>query len=327
MEVNTHEKLRDLLSSLMSSKSGENPRMFSSTLQREINRYFDTHNLRVSFDQTYHNACPNCKAMRYAIMEQLQQYKKLKFKYDALVVRRENSREEGPSNTEMEAEKLEMNRRKEHEYQIVNELASHSRRDMHIRRALKVMSDHFRNVENDWIKRGLFKTEDPMWNRLPSHAIITHQDDMTKVDLPYFIESASADITRWRFDANAHVSAVNDDAVVFSHEQGTGSKNSSCVAEEIILDHIIRCRGEAIMIVTSDNAAVGRNWLCSVALPQYIVDQGLADVVLIVFLENNHGKWLADMLFGQLQTKRRKTTLLGTDCLLKEFESIKRKRR
>lgn len=60
----------------------------------------------------------------------------------------------------------------------------------------------------------------------------------------------------------------------------------------------------------SDNASVDNNWPPTIALPQYIVDQGISDVprlvpplVLIIFLENNHVKWLAGMLFGQLQTR------------------------
>lgn len=148
---------------------------------------------------------------------------------------------------------------------------------------------------------------------------------MSKVDLPHFIVSASSDITRWRYDASAHVSAVNGDCTVLSHEQGSGPKNASSVMELIILDHTLRCRGEGIKVVVSDNASVGKNWLTTVALPQYFVDQGLADVVLIVFLENSHGEWFSDMLFGQLQTRQRRTTILGIDGLLKEFESINRK--
>lgn len=62
-----------------------------------------------------------------------------------------------------------------------------------------------------------------------------------------------------------------------------------------------------------------------VALPRYFVDQGLAEIVVVVFLENNHGKWLADMLFGQLQTRIKRSTLLGMDSLLTEFEQINRK--
>lgn len=95
--------------------------------------------------------------------------------------------------------------------------------------------------------------------------------------------------------------------------------------EWILLGHILRCRGEGIKIVVSDNASVGKNWLTTIALPQYIVDQGLADVVVMIFLENNQCKWLTDMVFGELQIRRRRSTILGIDALLSEFESINRK--
>lgn len=41
-----------------------------------------------------------------------------------------------------------------------------------------------------------------------------------------------------------------------------------------------------------------------------------------VFLENNHGKYLADMLFGQLQ--KRQSTIIEIDGLLRGFECINR---
>lgn len=56
-----------------------------------------------------------------------------------------------------------------------------------------------------------------------------------------------------------------------------------------------------------------------------MVDQKLADVVVIVYLENNHGKVLADLIFGQLQIRRRRSTIPGIDALLSEFESINRR--
>lgn len=90
--------------------------------------------------------------------------------------------------------------------------------------AVKMMGDHFRGVERSFHQLKVYERPSQGWNTLLGHACITHQDDMTKVDLPYFVESASADITRWRFDVNAHVSAVTNDAVVFSHDQGAGSK-------------------------------------------------------------------------------------------------------
>lgn len=146
---------------------------------------------------------------------------------------------------------------------------------------------------------------------------------MTKVDLPSFVVEASADITRWRYDVEAHVNAITHAKDVYSHEQGSGAKNGSSIIENILLDHLLTCSGESVKIVVSDCASVGRNWLTTVCLPQYLVHQGLADVVLIIFLENNHGKWLADMLFGQLQKRRKRSTILGIDGLLQEFEKIR----
>ena len=148
---------------------------------------------------------------------------------------------------------------------------------------------------------------------------------MSKLDLPHFVVTASSDITRWRFDVNAHVSSVLNDAVVLSHEQGTGSKNASAIVEEILINHVLTCRGQSIRIIISDIAAVGKNWITTIALPQHIVDQGLAEDVLVIFLENNHGKYLADMLFGQFQSRRRRSLLLSVDDLLDGFESINRK--
>lgn len=72
---------------------------------------------------------------------------------------------------------------------------------------------------------------------------------MAKLDLPHFVVSASSDITRWRFGANAHVSALHKDSFVFSNEQGTGPKNASAIAKEILLSHLLRCRGEAITVI------------------------------------------------------------------------------
>lgn len=45
----------------------------------------------------------------------------------------------------------------------------------------------------------------------------------------------------------------------------------------------------------------------------------------MLFLENNHGKWLADILFGQLQIRRKRCTVLGIESLLSDFELINRK--
>lgn len=189
----------------------------------------------------------------------------------------------------------------------------HISRDSDIRQFLKRLVDYFRKSENHYVDMEQKDIAPFGWAGRPyhaRHAILTHRDDMTKFDLPCFIQTASSDITRWRYDVNAHVDVISGRTIVFSHEKGGSQKNASWLIELILLDHIIRCRGEGIKIVVSDNASVGKTWLTTIVLPQYLVGQGLAEIALIVFLENNHGNWLADLLFGQLQTRRRRCTVL-----------------
>lgn len=54
-----------------------------------------------------------------------------------------------------------------------------------------------------------------------------------------------------------------------------------------------------------------------------MVDQGLCQIAIVLFLENIHGKYLADMLFGMLQTRMRSSTVLGVDGLLAEFSKVR----
>lgn len=204
---------------------------------------------------------------------------------------------------------------------ILKELTYQNARDAMVRKFLKDMTDFFRNVENSY--RQLGRNAPFEWRGRHDHAIFTQQDDMKKVDLPCFVRTAPSDITMWRHDVNAHVNAINDESMMFSHDQVGGFKNASSIME-VLLDHVLRCKREGIKVVASDNPRVGRTWITVFALPQYILDQGLADIALIVFLENNHGNWPADILFGQLQTRRKRSTIVGIDSLLREFESIRR---
>lgn len=57
-----------------------------------------------------------------------------------------------------------------------------------------------------------------------------------------------------------------------------------------------------------------------------MVYQGLCDIVLTVFFENNHGKYIADGLFGQLQRIRLRSNIVAIDALLAEFEKVKKRR-
>lgn len=321
-EINTKDKLRKELAKELGADDTVDEQISESTLQRMIDSYLKAGGCRIVFSQNDHNACPNCKTLKYAVLQYHHQEKQLQKLYekdfDSLPRPFEKTTHE-----ESERMLAELRTKQYQEKESLKVLNEHTMRDASIRKTVKAWGDHFRSVENDYRKNP--ERLAGGWNSLSDHAIITHQDDMTKVDLPHFVTHVSGELARWRFDINAHVSSVNDDCVIFSREQGTGSKNSSAIAEMIILDHLVRCRGEAIKVVVSDKASVGKNWLTTITLPQYFVDQGLADIVVIVFLENNHGKWLADMLFGQVQTRRKRTTLLSVDDLLSEFTAINRK--
>lgn len=76
----------------------------------------------------------------------------------------------------------------------LKDLEDHNLRDANIRRALKGFIDHFRQVERAYLRLG--SRSRTGWKQRIDHAIITHQDDMTKVDLPSFIVTASSDIAR-----------------------------------------------------------------------------------------------------------------------------------
>lgn len=269
-EVNTKEKLRELLAKALDDDEDVDGQLSQSTLQRMVDTYLVGRKCTIEFNQSDHNACPKCKTMNYAVLQFHYEAKQLQQRYNKEfgVLPRPFS-EEIQTNSDRLMSQLETKRYQENE--TLREFVEHNQRDAAIRKTVKSWSDYFRDVENSYRRLNLSGNG---WNSMPNHAIVTHHDDMTKVDLPHFVVNASADITHWRFDVNAHVSAVTKESVIFSHEQGTGAKNASAIIEMILLDHIVRCKGESIKVIVSDNAAVGKNWLTTIALPQYIVDQG-----------------------------------------------------
>lgn len=91
---------------------------------------------------------------------------------------------------------------------------------------------------------------------------------MSKVDLPYFLIDVSMNLTRFRFDVSAHVNAIDQEAIAMSYEQGSPPKGRSELIESILIDHILRCRGEGIKIVVADNASVGKLWATCICLPK-----------------------------------------------------------
>lgn len=96
---------------------------------------------------------------------------------------------------------------------------------------MKDFIDHFSNGENLYreLESGGSRIQKG-WRQRLDHAIIIHQDDMSKVYLPSFVVTASSDITRRRYDLKAHVNAVREETFAFSHEQGGGAKNGFSIS-------------------------------------------------------------------------------------------------
>lgn len=330
-EINTQDKLRKVLRLALDMEDSTEAELSSSTLQRMVKDYLKRRNYStIAFTQSDHNACPNCKTLHYAVLQYHHERMYLQREFDKLSrsfpLQACDQQRYNVLSKEIEAKGFQ-------EEECLKELRVHNARDARIRAYVKKLSDHCRKVEVQYQRLqssrsqrlDFYSTESVEWNLFADRACITHQDDMSKLDLPHFVVSASSDITRWRFDVNAHCSSVTNDAIVLSHEQGTGSKNASAIVEEIILSHLLSCRGESIKVIVSDNASVGKNWMTTVALPQYLVDQGLATICMVIYLENNHGKWLCDMLFGQFQSRRRREVLFSMDDMLNGFEDVNRK--
>ena len=243
-EVNTQEKLRKLITRNMKVDFGEVV-ISPTSMQRMIKSYLDKRGCRISFSQSDHNACPSCKSYYWEILflyhEKKQLSEKLSF-FEQLP--RPLTEEEQKHHDDIAVPlQKELALKTFRDAEAACELKIHTERDARIRGWFKRLTDHLRCEENN-SRGGMLKTglAEPFgWCQRQNRALVTHQDDMTKVDLPHVVVDASADITRWRFDVNAHVIAVTGNCTVFSHEQGAASKTSSSILELILLDHILTC--------------------------------------------------------------------------------------
>lgn len=101
-----------------------------------------------------------------------------------------------------------------------------------------------------------------------SSALLTHQDDYTKINLPRIAVDYSAGITRWIYGVNSHVNNISGSNTIFSYEKGFEPKNASSIVETINIEHVLRFQGEGIKIIVSDNAMVWKNWMVTVAIAQ-----------------------------------------------------------
>lgn len=181
------------------------------------------------------------------------------------------------------------------------DVIEHQNRDANNRKYLYTASDFFRSEENrniDYTRKSgqSFPTD---WNAKPWSGNLFHHDDTSKVDIPYVARDFSDDITKFRVEVHAEVSSVSEKAFVYSHGVGGGAKNASSLFQFMLENRLLECSGQSILFIAADCASAGRNLITAVSGPAYFVQNGLADCVVMIFMENLHSKWLSDQFFGQ----------------------------
>lgn len=82
-EVNTKEKLRKLLAKALDEDGDVDEQLSQSTLQRMVDTYLKRRKCTIEFTQNDHKACPNCKALNYAVLQFHYEAKQLEQQYNA----------------------------------------------------------------------------------------------------------------------------------------------------------------------------------------------------------------------------------------------------
>lgn len=158
---------------------------FAPTMQRMIQDYLDARHCRINFSQSDRNACPNCKALTYAILQYSHEAKLASSNLENL----QDSPRPFTKETDQEQKLLEeLVKTKEcQEQESLNEMRKHNERDARIRSYISKLSDYFRNVENSYRAAPV---NGMGWKMFSDRGCLTHQDDMSKVDLPHFAVTA-----------------------------------------------------------------------------------------------------------------------------------------
>lgn len=299
VEVNYFGKLCKLLVEMTVLDPEEN--LDDSTMDRLIREILRKNSARLTFSKADRNACQHCKLSEHVI---------LRLTFEIKLLERDNAGSEVTT-----AKKALLS------FKLAS-FESQNARDAAIRKYVHCITDRFKVAEN--LIRSQSDIVDVSWRSRKNIGISVHQDDATRVNVPHFSVQSQADLTAFHQDVNGNVSTVTNGAIVFTHDQGGGSKNGSSIVETIILNHLLTCQGEDMLFVFFDCANAGRNYVTSVALSSYLVENGLARIVVVGFLENCHGKFLADMLFGQFQRKAKNVDFASVDGMLEVFQSLRR---
>lgn len=76
-EINTKEKLRQVLARALEDDANIDGELSHSTMQRIIDNYVQSRRCAIEFNQSDHNACPNCKTLNYAVLQFHYEFKQL----------------------------------------------------------------------------------------------------------------------------------------------------------------------------------------------------------------------------------------------------------
>lgn len=170
------EKLRRVLAEQLEDEGVVDHPICPSTLQRMIREYLESRNCEISFTQSDHNACPICKTLSYAILQFRKEKKVLAAKKMVLQNHPLPFTKSAQKSFDKISEALEAKEYQDSTFLIVPK--EHAARGALIRRFLKTLTDYFRIVENKYRQMG--ENAPFGWRQRPDHAIITHQDDMSK---------------------------------------------------------------------------------------------------------------------------------------------------
>ena len=168
-----------------------------------------------------------------------------------------------------------------------------------------------------------------------------HIDDKTAWNFPQLRRDCAAALHKYKTDMTGCFDLLQDRIINLFGQAGTSNKDGDTIVCAILLSIIERLNGHQVLycsyfpchidnllvypqvvIILLDNCKINKNSLVAIQLNQWIVDLGFADVVMVVFFEQYHGKFNADQRFGAQTAKVSQATIFSLFELMAECEEI-----
>jgi len=166
------------------------------------------------------------------------------------------------------------------------------------------------DAQADWMKDHAFASLDV--------AAAYHHDDASALEDPVFKQTTQGmGLERFIRALHGATDVLREWPHFLLPEIGMGSKNASSVVDEIILNLLSDLNGEKFVVIYMDCASLNQNGLVMLALPQFLVDIGVAKAVMLVYFWQNDSKDASDRAFGQNCTALRGRCVVGIDDFAK----------